>query len=61
MKIKFGEVGCFVKVRGYRTKHVVVSDDHIGHHSPNCITSKEIKSGEERHTTWRELSEWNPA
>lgn len=61
MKIAFGKEGCFVKVRGYRTKHIVVSDDHVGNHLPNCITIKEIKTGDERHTTWRELSEWRSA
>jgi len=51
-------IGKFVKLKGSRNKHVVVSDEHIGNHLPNCVTVREVKSVEETTTTWSDLSLW---
>jgi len=56
----FGEIGCFVKMRGSRNKHKVLLDEHIGNHSPNCVTVVEMCTGEKTNTTWSRLSEWMP-
>ena len=54
----FGEIGCYVKMRGSRNKHQVIADEHIGNHLPNCVTVIELSNGEETNTTWSRLSEW---
>jgi len=35
-------------------------DEHIGNHSPNCVTVVEMCTGEKTNTTWSRLSEWMP-
>lgn len=55
----FGQIGCYVKMRGSRNKHIVVSDEHIGNHLPNCVTVVELCNGETTQTTWARLSEWS--
>ena len=57
-KIPFGSIGCFVKMRGNRNKHIVILDEDTGFASPNLVVVKEVKSGEETETTWDYLREW---
>lgn len=54
----FGEIGCFVKLKGSNTKHQVISDEHIGNHLPNCVEVIELCTCEKTKTTWAKLSEW---
>ena len=48
----FGQVGCFVKLRGSRNKHKVLLDEHIGNNLPNRVTVIEVISGDTTDTTW---------
>lgn len=57
-KINFGSIGCFVLLKGERTKHKVVLDEHIGNGLPNCVTVIELCSGISSNTTWSNLFEW---
>jgi hypothetical protein len=58
MEQKYGEIGCFVRMKGIRTKHKVVGIEHIGNHFPDLVIVIELCTGEKTNTTWRELSEW---
>ena len=55
----WGEIGCFVKMRGSRNKHQVLLDEHVGHYLPNRVTVVELCTGEKTDTTWSMLSEWS--
>lgn len=54
----FGQIGCFVRLKGSRNKHQVLLDEHIGNHYPNCVTVIELCNGEITNTTWSRLYEW---
>lgn len=50
-------VGSEVKLKGFRNKHIVISDTIISG-KPNEVKCEEILSGEVHTSTWKNIKKW---